>query len=147
MTYFFLNRPAAVIAAALTAALVAPADVAPAGPASTAEARGAELAQGVERITEPHLVSLHCMVRMGETIGFERDAAAEAAGAACEAEAGARLVEIAGERASRALTAIKAAPAVSASISPASGRAIRMSSGATNEDCCDGVSDNLESVL
>lgn len=130
MTYFFLNRPAAVMAAALTAALVAPAHGAPAGPASTAEAdaaaeaRGAELAQGVERITEPHLVSLHCMVRMGEAFGFERDAAAEAAGAACEARAGARLVEIAGERASRALAEIKAAPATLEAAIAANGYAL-----------------------
>jgi hypothetical protein len=122
MTCSLLNRPAAVMApmmaAALTAAaLAAPAHGAPTDPASTAgvdaaaEARGAELAQGLERITEPYLVTLHCTARMSEAFGFERDAAAEAAGVACEAKAGARLIEIAGAHASRALTEIEAAPA------------------------------------
>ncbi|SCY87743.1 hypothetical protein SAMN05660710_03210 [Paracoccus tibetensis] len=122
MTCLFLNRSATVLApimaAALTAAaFAAPAQATPAAPATTAEAdaaaqaRGAELAQGVERITEPYLVTLHCTARMSEVFGFERDAAAEAAGAACEARAGARLAQIAGERASRALAEIEAAPA------------------------------------
>ncbi|WCQ98798.1 hypothetical protein [Paracoccus aestuarii] len=122
MTCLFPNRPATVMApimaaALAAAALAAPAQATPAGPATTAgadaaaEARGAELAQGVERITEPYLVSMHCMVRMSEAFGFERDASAEAAGAACEARAGARLTQIAGERASRALAEIEAAPA------------------------------------
>lgn len=122
MTCFFLNRPAATMTAAMAAALTAavlaaPARGAPAGSggaaevAATAEARGAELAQGLERITEPYLVTLHCMVRMSEAFGFERDAAAEATEAACQARAGGRLVEIAGERASRARAEIEAAPA------------------------------------
>ncbi|TNB89650.1 MULTISPECIES: hypothetical protein [Paracoccus] len=121
MTCLFPNRPATVRATIMAAvlpaaALAASAQATPAAPATTAEAdaaaevRGAELAQGVERITEPYLVSLHCLARMSEAFGFERDAAADAAGSACEAKAGARLVEIAGERASRALSEIEAAP-------------------------------------
>lgn len=135
MNCLFPNRPATVMApimaaALAAAALVAPAQGAPAGPATTAgadvaaEARGAELAQGVERITEPYPVSLHCMVRMSEAFGFERDAAAEAAGAACEALAGARLVEIASERASRALAEIEAAPATLEAAIAANGYAL-----------------------
>lgn len=61
MTFFFLNRPFTVMgpimaAALAAAALAAPAQASPAAPATTAEAdaaaeaRGADLAQGHERI-------------------------------------------------------------------------------------------------